>query len=1006
MTTQMSFLGRLPLATPLVGNFTIWQYRITLDPSVTSGEVGIGFSARSDIQDPASFPDLQEVVGTRLVTGLDSVQYVVIDLSAAVGGVLAVNVIAPPAVDTFAAVTLVNFQPAKGLSAVLDFATAAETTPNVTQVIEGPAAVKVAGHASPGGAPARLLPYASEPFGVYQPLIGWRSNLNRERLGRAAAQRFARALDLAEGVSAKEADRHVRLLDSPQVTDRTGTAVGRHLAAELSGSLPEGPEAWKAAVAKTDTSALGAATRAAQGHRDPAGEPQGTDRTREGAAAALLHHLGRTAPSVITEMFRPQVSEFSRVLSAADWFTGDHSARDAFLSPIGILHLFREYFFELGTFLGAPVGHVWVSPGGMLEVIEVNTRRTLVERTVEQSTETVQKTELSQTDQDEISDAVKTENASDTKLGVTASASGGVAGIFQASGSASFNLDSSRKQAQEQTHKRMREQSSKLSSEVRQNFKTSFRTVTETTDTSSRRYVLQNTTDRLVSYELSRKMRKVAVQVQDLGQQLCWQLYLDNPGDTLGIGEFVHAAAAALDAGLKAPDVQPYPDNQQKTYSLAIPFVLYQGADHDASDTYMTESSFRDHGIFSPDVGKDDIIQFRFAFDCPPAPSGFELESIAQIDFHGADVKFSVTDGDLLPNPDPATGKFQIRLTYANFDGKPNLPFDATMTYVPTSKAKAAIDTANGAAKTAYSDELAAKKEALFYDTLRTRLKLLGQVRPRPQDDLREEERDVIYRAIIARLYGKATGWSSEDYHLASELIRYLFDVDAMLYFVAPDWWRPRAQTLVSINDQGELQPTVVATPAVSDKVVDIGLIPPFTLPGHRPYYLITEETEPAPMGSSLGWLIQLDGDTNRNAFLNSPWVKAVLPIRPGREGDAIAWLGRPEVAGTDGLGDSYPYDAAADPVEYQGKTIEEVLVIIAGKIQAEYAASLVPVPTDPAAVNPSLALPTEMVFSHGFDPLAGGIAFGSGPFKVFSEWLEILPTDQVVATEYSLEGL
>jgi hypothetical protein len=48
---------------------------------------------------------------------------------------------------------------------------------------------------------------------------------------------------------------------------------------------------------------------------------------------------------------------------------------------------------------------------------------------------------------------VKTENANDTKLGVTATASGGVAPVFQASGTASLNLDISRKDAQEQTHK-------------------------------------------------------------------------------------------------------------------------------------------------------------------------------------------------------------------------------------------------------------------------------------------------------------------------------------------------------------------------------------------------------------------------------------------------------------------------------------------------------------------------------------------------------------------------
>ena len=41
---------------------------------------------------------------------------------------------------------------------------------------------------------------------------------------------------------------------------------------------------------------------------------------------------------------------------------------------------------------------------------------------------------------------------------------------------------------------------------------------TRSSDPSS--YVIQNTTDKLVNYELRRKMRKVGVQVQDIGVSL------------------------------------------------------------------------------------------------------------------------------------------------------------------------------------------------------------------------------------------------------------------------------------------------------------------------------------------------------------------------------------------------------------------------------------------------------------------------------------------------------
>src|SRR5262249_53928000 len=99
------------------------------------------------------------------------------------------------------------------------------------------------------------------------------------------------------------------------------------------------------------------------------------------------------------------------------------------------------------------------------------------------------------------------------------------------------------KEAREQNHKEMRQQSTKLASEIRTNFKSAFKTVTETTDTRSKRYVIQNPTEKLVNYELRRKMRQVGVQMQDVGTQLCWQGYVDDPGRELGVGQLVHLEA-------------------------------------------------------------------------------------------------------------------------------------------------------------------------------------------------------------------------------------------------------------------------------------------------------------------------------------------------------------------------------------------------------------------------------------------------------------------------------
>lgn len=69
----------------------------------------------------------------------------------------------------------------------------------------------------------------------------------------------------------------------------------------------------------------------------------------------------------------------------------------------------------------------------------------------------------------------------------------------------------------------------------------------------------------------------------------------------------------------------------------------------------------------------------------------------------------------------------------------------------------------------------------------------------------------------------------------------------------------------------------------------------------YRVNYLLTENTPAAPMGGSLGFLIQADGDERRNEFLNAAWVKAVLLIRPGHELEALGWLTGADVEGEGG---------------------------------------------------------------------------------------------------------
>lgn len=870
MAIVVTFTGRTPL--PGAGSgFQVWSYRV--EPA-NPGELPVGqqvalsFPDDTDVQDPSGYPGVPQLAGTFVQRHADSGR-VYAGRSITSPGAQSISFVAP-AGEARSEVQFMTRPPA-GQWSPQPYVTSAGGGPALVHVMAAPvrSTVPPVFNGRPPADFAGALPYASELFGVYQPLAGW---FGRQASLRAAAEPALLATDVSEGVA---------------------------------------------------------------------------------------------------------------------------TATQGVLSPVGLVNLFREYFFEFDTFLGPPAGHLWISPGGTVEVVETSTRRTLVEKAAEQSEETDRKVEESLTEQDDVADAVKEDNTNDTKLGV--SASGGVnTGIYHANASATFNLDTTVKRSSEQTHKHTRTQSTKVSSEIKRNFKTSFRTVTESTDTTSRRYVVANTTDRLVNYELRRKMRKVGVQVQHIGARLSWQVYLEDPGHDLGTGELVHVVSAPDLTSLKKPDVLPYPTAQQVTYHLSVPFVLYQGADHDAGDTYQTEPENIDHGIFKPDVGTNDIIQFRFDYPLPPPPPGFALNRFGSLDFHGAQIRYTLDATDLLPNPDPAKNSFTIRLTYANFGGNKFIPFDAIIVYEPTKEAKDAIDKANKAAQDAYAAQVAEVQREAYANAVRDRLKLVSGARPRPADDLRSEERNTVYGNLIRKLE------MFEDVHLGSELIRQLFDVDEMLYFVAPDFWKAKVPLPPADGKTVGRYPVADPPWESSGKPADLtgqtvagwytrtdaqNALPrqAVAAPVWRSDYLITEQTQPAPKGSSLGWMIQIDGDARRNEFLNASWTKAVLPIRPGQELAALQWLSDAAVEGETSLDTLYLMQPD-DPADWQGKTYRYVLNALAVKLQASN--------TDIASTRAS-----EKVFETGFDPLDGGFR-PAAQYQVFDQWTEVLPTDQIVAVE------
>lgn len=931
-----------------------------------------------------------------------------------------------------------------------------------------------------------ILPYSSELFGVYQPLLGWKSQLT--------AQRYDKALNTVQRLV------HTRLLTSVQAAIKISSDGERQIPAArwstapfrvenltpvpfdekprpaLSGTITSGvaillqerigdapPRHWSAVInPETMTDLLNRLQKTLNNPKEldkyptlqtyvdafvAQMEPNAprADLLRaffdtESRIAGYLVFLAQHTPAVLTGLFfkLPRVDALKYAMMADPLLSFGDGQYSAVLSPIGIVHLYREYFFEFDSFLGPAVGHVWLSPGGTVELIEVNTRKTSIERTAETSLETSQKSELSTTTQDDLSDAVKDENKDNAKFGFT-NVADYTAPVFHDTATASLSLDNTKTTSRETTHKQMRQQSEKLTSEIKRNFKTTFKTSTETTDTTSKRYVIQNTTNRLVNYELRRKMRKVGVQVQDIGVQLCWQTYVDDPGRALGISKLVHIGERPDLSDLTHPDAPQGLTTKTETVNIPVQFV---GLDTDDTDNAYTRGTETEVDWYEPDGTEH--IEWRFPHSVNFSAPGYRLTNVS---LNAGSFDAQLSHADLSSEPGSSKGTFTLQIEYVNWNGQASFNATATLTWEPDPQATAKIEAEYRAKVAEYTTERARRFKEAFIQASRERIKLASTIVARPPADLREEERTVVYRRMIRQLM---TVGGTESQHVTSELVRSIFDVDKMLYFVSPEWWVPRlhrstqnlgdeikpntpptpsapsapSSTATTASVVGKLKPSTSLSPAVKailkEAFITEGEAPtPAAIPSTdfvdwggsgefgRDNYFITEASAPAKLGSSLGWLLQLDGDNLRNAFLNAPWVKAVIPIRIGKEREAINWLSKAHVEGDEGLDATYVPSPGDPPGLGGGMTVRDALTKLGDDIvtfDQNARTAVMPNPADPDDPSNHYAgsLATEAVYESGFYPLKGGIRFNQSGVKqvIFSQWMEILPTDQVAALE------
>lgn len=459
-------------------------------------------------------------------------------------------------------------------------------------------------------------------------------------------------------------------------------------------------------------------------------------------------------------------------------------------------------------------------------------RRQIHEETLEIGSEEISEQATEMKNIEEVSDKVSSMIQRDNSVAMSANASGTI-GVWKAGASVNADFKNSNQRSREETSRRMKEVNIRASERITKTFSLKTRDLEDITSTNLTRRVIKNESTRPVSYGLRRVLRRVRVKVQDLGPRMVWQLYIRNPGAGLARSKFVHFREAQP---ISVPEVPP-----------GLPPQPKGGTDTGTTSSQLKWDVARKtyYVAIVINTGADRVIK------------AVSIDSITDLEGGGKD--------DQAPSPlnnvqwdsswNDTTHTYSVNIAILPGDAN-SVSVNYTYSWDPS---RAVLDEWDNQRKLRVN-ELTQQALNEQFERQKALITERSKIRTRPPADLRREERFEVMNRMVSHLFARGDD-PSEPSPLEIEYFHRYFDIEAMFSYTHPSWWKPRY------------------TPVVT------GL--------ERPPYEITTESEPAPMGSSLGWMIQLDGDTRRNEFINSPWVRVCLPILPGREREAIAWLAR-----------------------------------------------------------------------------------------------------------------
>jgi hypothetical protein len=589
--------------------------------------------------------------------------------------------------------------------------------------------------------------------------------------------------------------------------------------------------------------------------------------TRYGAEEIPSAELGRQ----LFDTAKAQIGASGAVL-ANTLLWPVHGHWEEYLSPIGIAHFYRQLYFHVSEGVGPIEQAFSIGPGETLEIVTESVRRQSHEEIVEHGSEAISETAVESRNTDEISDKVASMVERDTSLAISSSMNGtggANVGVYTVGGGgsveASTDMSVAAKNSSELARRRLKEITNRAAERITKTFSLRVRDTVDYTTTNLQRRVIKNEGARPLSYGLRRVFDRMRVKVQNLGPRLVWQLYLPTPGVGLARSRFVHLPdqAPIAEPG-RPPAILPQPLGGIDRGTIAC--ALHVDTDRDVRDPMRWFVT-----LVIP-VPPDREVRVAIVESVTDLAGGLSTPSA-----NGASRPGPVTD-------ETYSADFGISLqllSVYNYNFPVDVPAGVLVTYQyvynPSKEVLKDWEDEYNAAMAEFQAAEAVKRDKALREEFERQKQLIterSRIRARPSADLRREERYEILNRLVSHLFRPGRGGvAGAPAPIEIEYFHRYFDLEGLFFHVHPSWWMPRYDSF------------------------------------GRADYEITADSEPARLGRSLGWMIQLDGDDRRNEFINSPWLRVCLPIRASREREALAWLAE-HIEGDLG------YDPAKDPLK------------------------------------------------------------------------------------------